>query len=150
MNSFITCANQFHPKRTIPEIIAFRDSRSCLTDCGGGDPPPPPPPGCTTDPIVAEHTCGPGAKRNDCLIISIRITCDGTGLEGATVAVQLDGSSGDVLTGSATTDSTGAVSFKLRCRQASSSSYTSTVTAINGVSTNVGDPNVQISGCDIN
>ena len=44
MNSYITCANQFHPKRTIPEIIAFRDSRSCLTDCGDGDPPPPPPP----------------------------------------------------------------------------------------------------------
>ncbi|RMF73185.1 MAG: hypothetical protein D6744_15960 [Planctomycetota bacterium] len=33
MNPFITCANTFHPSFTIPEIIAFRDSRSCL-DCG--------------------------------------------------------------------------------------------------------------------
>lgn len=150
MNSSITCANQFHPKRTIPEIIAFRDSRTCLTDCGGGDPPPPPPPpeGCDNPPVVDSHTCGPGAKRNDCLIISIRITCEGTGLADATVAVQLDGSTGQVLTGSATTNSNGEVSFRLRCRLATDGPYTSTVTSIDGVSTTVGNDNVQITGCD--
>ncbi len=36
MNSFITCANTFHPTATIPEIIAFRDSRTCLDNCGSG------------------------------------------------------------------------------------------------------------------
>ncbi|MCH7572035.1 MAG: hypothetical protein IH891_03885 [Planctomycetes bacterium] len=156
MNPFITCANQFHPKRTIPEIIAFRDSRTCLTECGGGDDPPEPPDGCTT-PFVAEHACGPSPKRNDCLIITIKITCDDGGLplEGATVVVRLDGededgiSTGDVLTGSATTNSNGEVSFKLRCRQAASPTYTSTVTSIDGVSTTVGDDNVQIKGCVI-
>ena len=138
MNPFITCANQFHPKRTIPEIIAFRDSRTCLTECGGGDDPPEPPDGCTT-PFVAEHACGPSPKRNECLIITIKITCDNGGppLEGATVTVRLDGlEEGDVLTGTATTNSNGEVSFKLRCRQAASSTYTSTVTSINGVTTN--------------
>jgi len=147
MNAFITCANQFHPMRTIPEIIAFRDSRPCLDSCGSG--PPPPPPGCTSASAVASHTCTPGGKGNTCLTINIAITCDGSPLSGATVAVRLDGSSGDVLTGSATTDSNGQVSFKLRCNQAASASYTSTVTAINGASTNVSDPNVQIAGCDI-
>ncbi|MCH8967893.1 MAG: hypothetical protein IIA66_02100 [Planctomycetes bacterium] len=30
MNSYITCANLFHGTFTIPEIMAFRDSRTCL------------------------------------------------------------------------------------------------------------------------
>ena len=30
MNSGITCANQFHPTETIPEIITYRDSVPCL------------------------------------------------------------------------------------------------------------------------
>lgn len=38
MNSFITCANQFHPTETIPEIVAFAESRTCVDGCGG-DPP---------------------------------------------------------------------------------------------------------------
>ena len=37
MNAFITSSNTFHPTFTIPEIISFRDSRTCL-DCGAGDP----------------------------------------------------------------------------------------------------------------
>ncbi len=32
MNSFITCANQFHPTFTIPQIVAYRNGLSCL-DC---------------------------------------------------------------------------------------------------------------------
>lgn len=39
MNPFITCANTFHPSFTIPEITAFRDSRTCLEGGGPGDPP---------------------------------------------------------------------------------------------------------------
>jgi hypothetical protein len=35
MNPYITCANQFHPSFSIPEIINHRDSRPCL-DMGGG------------------------------------------------------------------------------------------------------------------
>ena len=36
MNPFITCANQFHPSLSIPQITSFRDSCTCLSDCGGG------------------------------------------------------------------------------------------------------------------
>ena len=32
MNPYITCANVFNPVDTIPEIIQFRDSRTCLDD----------------------------------------------------------------------------------------------------------------------
>ncbi len=39
MNPGITCANRFHPTFTIPEIIAHRDSRTCLDSCGGGQDP---------------------------------------------------------------------------------------------------------------
>ena len=41
MNPFITCANTFHPTFSIPEIISYRDSVSCLDGGGGpggGDP----------------------------------------------------------------------------------------------------------------
>lgn len=31
MNPYITCANQFHPSLTVPDIIAYRDGRACLT-----------------------------------------------------------------------------------------------------------------------
>ncbi|MCZ6836182.1 MAG: M12 family metallo-peptidase, partial [Planctomycetota bacterium] len=146
MNSFILCANQFHPRRTIPEIIAFRDSLSCLDSCGGVDPPPPT--GCDGTTAVGSHTCAPGAKRNDCLVIDIAITCDGAPLSGVTVEVELVGhEQGDVLTGSATTDGNGEVSFKLRCKQAASNTYTSTVTSIDGTQTNVNDTNVQVTTC---
>ena len=35
MNPYITSANTFHPTYTIPDIIAFRDSRSCtdMVEC---------------------------------------------------------------------------------------------------------------------
>ncbi|MHC5005443.1 MAG: M12 family metallo-peptidase [Planctomycetota bacterium] len=39
MNSYITCANVFHPTFTVPDIIAHRDSRPCLDNCGGGSSP---------------------------------------------------------------------------------------------------------------
>ena len=32
MNSFITCANQFHPTLTIPQVVAYRNGLFCL-DC---------------------------------------------------------------------------------------------------------------------
>jgi hypothetical protein len=39
MNPYITCANQFHPTLTIPEIVNFSNSVGCLDQGGGGDPP---------------------------------------------------------------------------------------------------------------
>ena len=36
MNAFITCANDFHDTFTIPEIVAHRDTRTCLDGDGGG------------------------------------------------------------------------------------------------------------------
>jgi hypothetical protein len=40
MNSYITGANVFSPGDTIPGLVAFRDSRTCLTQTGSGDPTP--------------------------------------------------------------------------------------------------------------
>ncbi len=36
MNASITCANNFHDTFTVPEIISFRNSRTCLDGDGGG------------------------------------------------------------------------------------------------------------------
>jgi hypothetical protein len=54
----------------------------------------------------------------------------GDGVANAAVTVQLRGNTGDVLTGTASTDGSGAVSFALRCRDAASTNYVTTVTAI--------------------
>ena len=144
MNSFITCANRFHPKRTRSKIKSYRDSLSCLTDCNGGDPPPDE--GCTSDPIVASHVCAPPSKKNLCLEIHVTITCDGAPVDGVAVTVQLTGSQFDVPTGSGSTNSSGLVTFRLRCRQAQSLTYTSEVISIGGAAPGGGD--VSIS-CDI-
>lgn len=40
MNSSITCANRFHATSTVPDIVSFRDSRTCLegsADCQTND-----------------------------------------------------------------------------------------------------------------
>jgi len=44
MNPYITSANRFDPATSIPEIVAHRDSRTCLEDATT-EPPPPPVPG---------------------------------------------------------------------------------------------------------
>lgn len=36
MNSYITGANEFHPTESIPTIVAFRDSRTCLEGVSNG------------------------------------------------------------------------------------------------------------------
>ncbi|MCH7703430.1 MAG: hypothetical protein IID37_17275, partial [Planctomycetes bacterium] len=45
MNSFITCANVFHPTLTVPGIVSHRDSRTCLDGeiVNDGTPPTPNP-----------------------------------------------------------------------------------------------------------
>jgi hypothetical protein len=55
MNPYITSANRFHPDFTIPEVVAFRDSRSCLDS-----PPPAPTGGCCTGPscsVLTQSDC---------------------------------------------------------------------------------------------
>ncbi|MCH8913770.1 MAG: hypothetical protein IIA33_09415 [Planctomycetes bacterium] len=60
MNAYITCANLFHPTSTIPEINAFRDTRSCLDGAAG----------CTTDDdcddgdLCTDDTCSSGSCSN--------------------------------------------------------------------------------------
>ncbi len=60
MNAYITCANQFHATFTIPEIISFRDSRTCL-DSGAS---------CTEDSecddadLCTDDTCSSGSCSN--------------------------------------------------------------------------------------
>ena len=44
MNPYITSANTFDPATSIPQIVAHRDSRTCLEDATT-EPPPPPVPG---------------------------------------------------------------------------------------------------------
>lgn len=90
---------------------------------------------CTpTEARLTGHSCSTPSRGRNCLVVSITVTDDcGNPVSGATVSVQLNGhEAGDVLSGSADTDSSGSVSFGLRCRDASSSTYDSTVTSISG------------------
>ncbi|MHC4920207.1 MAG: zinc-dependent metalloprotease family protein, partial [Planctomycetota bacterium] len=66
MNRFITSANQFHAKRSIPEIVRFRDSRSCLDGSGSS--------GGTATTVAASVTAsvegaGKGLKRGKAVIV---------------------------------------------------------------------------------
>ena len=95
---------------------------------GGGTP-------CTpTESRLTGHSCSTPSKGRNCLVIAVTVTNDcGDAVSGATVTVQLSGhEAGDVLTGSAATDASGSVSFALRCRDASSSTYDSTIVSITG------------------
>lgn len=104
---------------------------------GGGTP-------CTpSEARLAGHSCSSPSNGPNCLVVTITVTDDcGNGVSGAPVTVQLDGQeAGDLLTGTASTDGSGSVSFGLRCRDASSTTYISTVTAIGGsLPWSAGDP----------
>jgi hypothetical protein len=150
MNSSITCANQFHPSRTVPNILNFRDSRSCLTDCDGGSNPPPPPAPCAAL-EVASHACSSPGPRNQCVRIDITIECDNAAVSGVAVEVLLEGQeSGDNWVGTTETNSNGEASFVLRCNRADSSTYTSTVISLDGVDLPGSAPNRMITGCSTN
>ena len=105
----------------------------------GGGPGP-----CTpTEARLTAHSCSSPSKGRNCLVIDISVTDDcGNPVSGAPVTVELDGQEGgDLLTGSASTNGGGAVSFALRCRDASSTTYISTVTTIGGsLSWSASDP----------
>jgi hypothetical protein len=92
-------------------------------------------PGCTpTESRLAVHSCSSPSRGPNCLEITVGFVDDcGDPVAGATVTVQLEGlEAGDVLTGSAATGADGSVTFGLRCRDASSTTYVSTVIALDG------------------
>ena len=88
--------------------------------------------GCTpSESRLGSLSCSAPSSGPNCLVVSVSVVDDcGDGVAGAAVTVQLRGNTGDVLTGTASTDGSGAVSFGLRCRDAASTNYTTTVTAI--------------------
>jgi hypothetical protein len=88
--------------------------------------------GCTpSESRLGSLSCSAPSNGPNCLIVAVSVVDDcGDGVANAAVTVQLAGDTGDVLTGTASTDGSGAVSFALRCRDAASSRYTTTVTAI--------------------
>lgn len=89
--------------------------------------------GCTpTESRLGSLSCSAPNNGPNCLVVSASVVNNcGDPVSGASVTVQLSGSTGDVLTGTAATNSGGSVSFGLRCADVGSPSYTVTVTAIN-------------------
>lgn len=81
MNPSLTCSNQFHPTLSIPTIVSYRDTRSCLSagggctineDCNDGN-------DCTTDTCTSGscfHTNNSGSC-NDGLYCNGADTCSG-------------------------------------------------------------------------
>ncbi|MFT5423695.1 MAG: hypothetical protein ACI89L_001483 [Phycisphaerales bacterium] len=90
--------------------------------------------GCTaTELRLTTHTASAPNKGKNCLEITIGAVDDcGNAAAGASITVQLAGNTGDVLTGTAAAGADGSVTFALACKDAASSSYTSTVLSING------------------
>lgn len=95
---------------------------------GGGDP-------CTpSKAVLTQHSCSNPSRGRNCLVITIGVSDDcGDAVGGASVTVSLVGlEAGDILTGTANTNGSGTVSFALRCRDAASTTYESTVVDILG------------------
>lgn len=88
--------------------------------------------GCTaTESRLGSLSCSAPSNGPNCMVVSATVVDNcGNGVSGAGVTIQLSGNNGDVLTGTASTNGSGAVSFGLRCRDAASTTYTVTVTGI--------------------
>jgi hypothetical protein len=89
--------------------------------------------GCTpSESRLGSLSCSAPSSGPNCMVVSASVVNNcGDGVSGASVTVRLSGNTGDVLTGTASTNSSGSVSFGLRCRDAQSTSYTVEVMAIN-------------------
>ncbi|MCH7547607.1 MAG: Ig-like domain-containing protein [Planctomycetes bacterium] len=90
--------------------------------------------GCTaTEALLVGHSCAAPRRGRNCLTITIDVNDDcGNPVAGASVTVQLEGDGGEVLTGTANTDSSGSITFALRCKDVESQTYISTVLSIEG------------------
>ena len=91
--------------------------------------------GCTAiEALLVGHSCAAPRRGRNCLTITIDVNDDcGNAVAGASVTVQLVGVEVEqVLTGTANTDSSGSITFALRCKDAKSTNYISTVLSING------------------
>lgn len=88
--------------------------------------------GCTpTESRLGSLTCSAPNNGPNCMVVSVTVVDNcGNAVSGANVTVQLSGNTGDVLTGTAATNASGAVSFGLRCNDVQSTSYEVEVTAI--------------------
>ena len=95
MNPYITSANTFHPTFTIPEIIAFRDSRSCLDT---GPPPPPADEMHVGDLSVSQSGIGKGNKVGVAVVTIV--DDNGDPVNGATVTVSFSGDLNQTVAGS--------------------------------------------------
>lgn len=78
------------------------------------------------------HSCSSPSRGRNCLVVDVAVTDDcGNPVGGAAVTVQLSGQeAGDILSGTADTNGSGQVSFALRCRDAASTTYISTILSI--------------------
>jgi len=88
--------------------------------------------GCTaTEARLGSLSCSAPSNGPNCMIVAVSVVDNcGNGVGNASVTVQLAGNNGEVLTGTAATNASGAVSFGLRCANVASTSYTVTVTNI--------------------
>ena len=91
--------------------------------------------GCTpTKLLLVKHSCSAPPRGPNVLAVTVGVQ-DGCGhpAAGVSVSVRLEGQeASDVLVGTASTNSSGEVSFGLRSRDAKSSTYVSRITAITG------------------
>lgn len=88
--------------------------------------------GCTpTESRLGSLSCSAPTSGPNCMVVSITVVDNcGNPVSGASVTTRLSGNTGDVLTGTASTNASGAVSFGLRCRDVASTSYTVEVISI--------------------
>lgn len=103
MNASITCANSFHARRTVPTIVSFKNSLSCLSGGGGGN---------ATNVLASVTTSTPGVGKGWRRGRAVVVVTDNLGspVAGATV---IGSFSGAIAEGpfNGTTDGGGSVTF---------------------------------------
>jgi hypothetical protein len=144
MNPYITCANQFHPTQTIPEIVNFASSKTCLGQGGGGDPP-----GEPTSVHVASVTpslqgAGKGKKK---AVATVVIVDDlGDPVSGASVTVAFSGDLNESVSG--TTNGSGSVTLLTNGTKKGKTKFTACVTSVSASLPYVSGDNAET--CDSN
>lgn len=122
MNPSITCANSFHPTLSVPSIVAYRNSISCLSTGGGGGP---------TAIHVASIVPGltSGVRKKALVTVSIQ-NDQGGAVSGASVVVQITGDITETVSG--TTGSGGTVVLTSTQFKVNTLKYTACVTSVTG------------------
>jgi hypothetical protein len=143
MNPYITCANQFHPTLTIPEIVDFAAAQACLGQ-GGGDPPADPASVHVASVTPSLQGAGKGAKRAAATVVVVDDL--GGPVVGASVTVAFTGDITESVSG--TTDGSGSVTLATSGTAKGKTKFTACVTSVTASLPYVPGDNVET--CDAN